>query len=341
MHRLTRLGPRFAGGGRWPRPTIAAFIAAFVACIDVPCFAEADPAADGLASARALFATALSDEDAGRYDVALEEFLRVRLAKDTAPVEYRIATCYEGLGRPAPAFRAYRAAIRLGQGEAAMADVVVAARERLKVLSRHVAWLMLVLPDAASPETSVRIDDAAVASDALKGPIALEPGSHTVVATSPGAAPFRSQIALPEGGEATVAVALERASSPVQVSSASREGDARRTAAWITVAAGGVLIVASAATWLARSEDIASLDRSCPAGDCPRSDMAALESTRNRALVEGPLATALGAGGIVAAAVGSILILTPAGPRAPGVGHAGLTPAVGKDGACALWSGVF
>jgi hypothetical protein len=48
--------------------------------------------------ARALFAEALSDQEAGRTAMALEKYRRVAEVRDTAQVEYRIGTCLEGLG---------------------------------------------------------------------------------------------------------------------------------------------------------------------------------------------------------------------------------------------------
>src|ERR1019366_8707267 len=70
----------------------------------------AAPTPDPLVAARALFAEALQDEEAGRFAVALEKFERVRAVRDTASIEYRIASCHEGLGEPAEAYRAYDAA---------------------------------------------------------------------------------------------------------------------------------------------------------------------------------------------------------------------------------------
>src|ERR1700733_11973829 len=68
---------------------------------------HASPDPDPLAAARALFGEALVAEQAGRFAEALEKFERVRAVRDTASVEYRIGSCHEGLGEPAPAVRAY------------------------------------------------------------------------------------------------------------------------------------------------------------------------------------------------------------------------------------------
>ena len=105
--------------------------------------------ADRLAGARALFSEALRDEEAGRLSDALQKFERVREVRDTAPVEYRIGSCNEGLGKPVAAYVAYRDAIALGQDDANSLDVVRGALDRLDALGHHVARLILVLPEGA------------------------------------------------------------------------------------------------------------------------------------------------------------------------------------------------
>jgi hypothetical protein len=91
-----------------------------------------------LGAARQLFAEALRAEKEKRFDVALDGFRRVREVRDTAPVEYRIGTCLEGLGRLPEAISAYTAAVRLSEGDAAAADVGAGSRERIDALSKLV-----------------------------------------------------------------------------------------------------------------------------------------------------------------------------------------------------------
>src|ERR1700689_5468470 len=120
------------------------------------------PPADPLAPARALFAEALRDEDAQRFSDALQKFQRVRSVRDTAPIEYRIGACYEGLGQPLPALAAYREATLLGQGDPQSADVVTASLDRLQALAKHLARLTLVLPSPSPTDAQVRVDDRSI-----------------------------------------------------------------------------------------------------------------------------------------------------------------------------------
>jgi len=220
----------------------------------------AAPTPDPLAAARALFAEALQDEEAGRFAVALEKFERVRAVRDTASIEYRIASCHEGLGEPAEAYRAYDAAEALGRQDPQSADVARAASARRDALAKQVARLTLVPPGPPPP------------------------------------AP----------GEPQPAPALE---TPAAVTARSP------WPGWITVGGGTALVAASAILLVVRADDIAALNRACPGGRCPPgADANALESTRSRALVEGPLAVACGVVGVAALGIGLVLVESAHGP---------------------------
>jgi hypothetical protein len=268
------------------------------------------PSADPLAPARALFADALRDEDAQRFSDALQKFVRVRAVRDTASIEYRIGACYEGLGQPLPAFAAYKQATVLGQSDLESADVVTAAVDRLRDLAKHIARLTLVLPSPAPADMQVRVDGAPVSQLADRDPVPLQPGSHVVIVTATGVAPFRSEVVLSEGAQASLPVSLTRLAPDTPPDGAAR------TAGWIAIAAGGALLVTSAVLLLARHDDISTLDRACPGGLCPPDANAlALDSTRNHALVEGPVGAAFGIAGIAATGVGAVLVLTSKGTR--------------------------
>jgi len=296
-----------------------------------PAAAPADP----LAPARALFAEALSDEQAHRFSDALQKFQRVRAVRDTAAVEYRIGTCYEGLGQPLPAFAAYREATALGQNDPDSVDIVAAAGDRLHSLGKHLARLTLVLPSPAPPDVQIRVDDALTSESSVASPVALEPGRHVVVVTAAGVAPYRSEVVLSEGAEASLPVSLAPLPSGLAPGGAPGESSAgsARSAGWISIAAGGALLATSAVLLVARHDDISTLDGTCPGGLCqPGANAPALESTRSRALVEGPTGVALGIAGVAAAGVGAVLVLTAKGtpvtawltPDARGVSVAGV-----------------
>jgi hypothetical protein len=269
---------------------------------------------DRLVAARALFSEALRDEEAGRFADALQKFQRVRDVRDTAPVEYRIGSCNEGLGKPVAAYAAYRDAIALGQDDANNLDVVHGALDRLDALGHHIARLTLVLPEGVPPDTEVRIDDAPVARNEITRPVPVEPGPHVVTAVATGAPPFRREIVLPAGAQASVIVAVGSAATPAPTDvSHATAGPAPnwRTGGFVLAGAGTTLVAAAVVLLVAREDDIAMLVRACPADACPPgANAGALESTRNRALVEGPLGAALGGVGAAMVGLGAYLVLS-------------------------------
>lgn len=289
-------------------------------------------ASDELAGARATFAEALRDEEAKRFAAALEKFRRVRAVRDTAAVEYRMGTCYEGLGLGVDAYTAYREATRLGKDDPRNAEVVAASADRLHALDKHLASLTLSLPAEAPANTEVRVDDRAIPSASLQDAVVLEPGTHVVTALAPASTPSRSEIVLPEGAHVSLTIPLGRPAPPPPPPTApvapsavpdgsapSRQGDGSsapaspggtlQAAGWLAVAGGGALLVAGGVVWALRENDIGKLNGACPGGTCPPgSDEDGLTSTRNRALTEGPVAIGLGAVGALGLAAGAYLL---------------------------------
>ncbi len=68
---------------------------------------------------------------------------------------------------------------------------------------------------------------------------------------------------------------------------------------------------------LVRHSDIQSIEAACPNDVCPLDQASALEGTRNRALVEGPLGVSVGVVGLVAAGVGIPIFIRDRSKRAP------------------------
>ena len=245
----------------------------------VPSRSPSRPRASRSPRDAALFGEALIDEGAGRYRTALDKFARVMATRDTAPVEYRTATCVEGLGQLPAAYDAYGSAVCLGASEPSMTDVVQAARTRRDALSKRVARLTLVPPDSATA-FSVQVDDATYPRETLGQPIVLDAGRHTVVATAFGQGPFRSQVSIPEGGVASLPIVFAQTGAdspgPSPSSSPASPGEApapaagnNRTLGWILTGAGGALLVGSGVLLFLRHQDISTLDSACPGGACP------------------------------------------------------------------------
>jgi hypothetical protein len=329
--------------GRSRRALIASCLALGMALNPLSAWARGgEGATEGeLAAARSLFAEAFKDEEAKRFADALDKFQRVRSVRDTAQVEYRIGSCYEGLGQQVPAYVAYREATVLGRDDVKATDVVAAAIERLRALTKHLGSLTLSLPARSPPDMQVRLDDTVMPLSTLSEPIVLEPGPHFVSATAADATPFRSSIVLPEGAHMALTISLEPRQvaapeparpepfAPVVVPARRTEtpprprasDTGRRTAGWITVGTGGVLLGGAAAVAIARSRDLSMINAKCTNEgknevcsnvDSPL-DRTSFNNARNRINVYGPLALSLGAAGLVAAGVGTYLVLSSRG----------------------------
>jgi hypothetical protein len=272
----------------------------------VPTDAQAE-----LAAARALFAEALHDEEEGRLAMALEKFRRVRDVRDTASVEYRIATCEEGLGHLVVSATTYQAAIRLGEGSPETETVAAGARERLQAVQKRVGHLTLTTTSPAPADREVLVDGAAPST---LTDIPIDPGPHVITARAAGALPFRTEVTLPDGARLTVSIPLLPSALPEPV-----RGDGSRTVGWISTAGGAALLAGSGIVALVRLNDIGSLNNTCPLGDCPSSaNESSLNATRSRALAEGPIAVGLAAAGAIAAGAGLFILLRPSS-RAPSV----------------------
>jgi hypothetical protein len=293
-------------------------------------------APDALASARALFAEALRDEEAGRYGEALTKFERVRAVRDTASIEFRIGSCHEGLGEPVPAYRAYLAAKTLGATDPQGTDVSHAASDRLDALARHLARLTLIMPNPAPTDAQVWVDDGAAGT---QDPIPLAPGRHVVTATAGGAAPFRSEIALAEGAQVALTVTLQPPPAPQPIEpqppppAPPPEKDTLAPVRWLTVGGGVGLMAVSAVLLVARHNDISDLNRACMTmTGCPRDQQSELESTRQQALVLGPWGVACGVAGIALAGAGIYWIVTAHRPAAAGPAVS-VVPMIGLESA--------
>jgi hypothetical protein len=287
-----------------------------------------EDAGTDLATARQLFTDAMADESAKRFDTALDKYRRVGAVKDTANVRYRMATCLEALGRRAEALSSYQAAARLSDGDRTQAEVFRAASEHAGQLDRVVPRLTIVLPAGAPVETQVRVDDSPVDAAALHDAMPLEPGTHTISATAPGDAPFRTAVTLGEGGRVSITVDLSPiAPRPAASASAAVPGtppagsDVPRPShgapagAWVALGLGGALAAGSVVSFVLRSMDLNTLDKDCPPSTttpnqvlCTQAHLDDAKTVQSRARIEGPLGIGLGAGAVVSLGVGVWLL---------------------------------
>ena len=289
-----------------------------------PAFAAAQTPAE-LSDARKTFTSALTDEEHGNFEVALEKFRRVQAVRETVAVRYRVGACLEALGRLKEASVAYEGAIALGSGgDPSNAESIKAARAKVADIGKRMPQLSLIVSETAPPGVEVELDHEVVPAAALRAPILVDPGPHVVSANAPGATPFRTDLALAEGAHLSLAIPLvvppPAIVPPPPIAPPKKEvppdsSEHRpNVAGWIAVGAGAALLVGAGAFVLVRHGEISDLNRACTGGVCPRSREAELTSLRSHAVTNGTVGATFAVAGVVAAGVGAYLLLVKGGP---------------------------
>jgi hypothetical protein len=283
-----------------------------------------------LAEARRTFTSALADEEHASFEAALEKYRRVQAVRETVAVRYRIGACLEALGRLKEAMAAYEGAIALGSGgDPNNAEAIKAARAKVADLAKRLPQLTISLSEPAPPGAEVALDREGVPAAMLRTPISVDPGTHAVSATAPGAAPFHTELTLAEGAHLALTIPLGASAPPEQSSTHAIPSEkpaesprASRTAGWITLGAGAALLLGAGAVMLVRHGEISDLTQACPNGVCPSAREAELSATRTRAVTNGTIAAVLAGAGVVAGGVGAYFVFFKDAPSSPAVSAA-------------------
>ncbi len=256
--------------------------------------------------------------------------------------EFRLAECYEGLGRFASAW-----ALFVDVGDRSDSQGMVPqrqkARQRADAIEPKLAWLTLVVPPevAALPGLAILCDDAPIQSASFGVALPLDPGPHRVSAVAPGklawasgvttAAPGeRAVLTIPSLADAVVATPLPLVPPPSSPDRARAAAIGLASTAGLGVAVGsvfGALSLARNAAWQAAVADPVNGCSAAPAPACSPAGAARIRIIEQQ---RGAYATASTAGFVLAgaAAVGAVVSLVVA-PRAAvtvgplGVGVAG------------------
>lgn len=133
--------------------------------------------------------------DEGKYAEACEAFDESMRLEPGGGTLLNLALCHEFLGKYATATREYREALDRAIADGRQ-DRRQLAHDRLDVVSARVARFVVEIGDATS--VTVTMDGEPVPSSALKRPIALDPGQHTLVVSIPGEVPFEHRFAIPK-----------------------------------------------------------------------------------------------------------------------------------------------
>jgi len=191
----------------------ASNLAAVFLLVAVAQNARADePSANDKNLAQSLFDQARTLMDQGRYADACPRFADSERLDPGGGTILNLALCYDKLGKLALAYNTYNEAISLSITEHRR-EREKFARDRAAALATRLPRLTLKVTEA-SPTTDVRLDGARVPESAWGTAMAVDPGAHTVEATAPDRAPWKTVLSVAEGEAREVPITLA-ATTPV------------------------------------------------------------------------------------------------------------------------------
>ena len=177
----------------------SALLAALLAL--TPALASAQPAAPD-AQARAAFDRGIADVDAGRFANAVAAFEESYRLRPAAVVLFNLASAYSRLGRHQQAIATFERYLAEGGGRLPP-DRVQSVRARIAELRRDLPVVLLRVRPAPFTLT---VDGR---SQTVTGEeLALDPGSHLLVASAPSRASQQREVTLAPGGRVTWDVEL-------------------------------------------------------------------------------------------------------------------------------------
>lgn len=289
--------------------------------------AQGPAAADNeaLKRAREQFGQALALQTGGDWAGALALLKEVAAVKPTPQVRFNIALCEERLGRLVAALGDYELAGADAQAEKAD-RVRQEVDSRLESLRARVPRVVVERGEGAESAT-ISLDGVSLGDSVVNTPLPVDPGPHTVEATSPRFLPFKQAFRVAEMETATIQIKLSPVPKaapvePAAPSPAKPPAQGVRTAGFIVGGFGLASLLTSGAMFYLRQNTISDLDQQCGAARsaCPPSS----KDTADR----GKLYTALGNAtlvtGAVALGIGATLVIV--GGRAPEQARVALTP---------------
>jgi hypothetical protein len=186
-------------------------------------------------AAQEFFVEAMRLMSAKKYADACEKFARSQELDPGMGTQFRLAECYEKLGRLATAYEQYISVADAAQ-EVGKKDRETLARKRADALEPRVARLTIVIsPNLLEVPGLEVIRDGAVVSKELWGkPAYIDPGDHVVTIKATGRLPLESK--LWAEGAARLVVNITSLEKPPPVAAPPRS----KTPAIIMAAGGGL-----------------------------------------------------------------------------------------------------
>ncbi|UQA56826.1 hypothetical protein [Polyangium aurulentum] len=151
-----------------------------------------------------------------RYAEACERFARSQQLDPGMGTQYRLAECYEKLGRLASAYEQFIAVAEAARASG-KADREAVARKRAAALEAQVAKLTIEIPPAVAALSGleVRRDGALVDRKLWGTPVPVDPGDHIVTVKAPRKKPWEGKVWAEGTSKLLVSVAALEDSAPL------------------------------------------------------------------------------------------------------------------------------
>ncbi len=159
-----------------------------------------------LTTARAVFAQAVVDEQAGRWVDALVKIRRAAAVKMTPGLRFHIALCEEKSGHLVAALDDYTAAQTAARAESNR-EVLDLVTEPITSLQARMPTVTINVParfSSGDVRAEVLLDGVTLAPASVGTPVRVDVGSHTIQARAPGETPYAMTLTVVERQAATV-----------------------------------------------------------------------------------------------------------------------------------------
>lgn len=156
--------------------------------------------------AQALFDDARRLMDQKRYAEACPKLAESQRLDPGGGTLLNLAVCHAGEGKTATALVEYNEALSMATRDGRR-DREELARSAIAKLEGEVPRLTVVVPPRhRTPGLDVKIDDTPLPSVAWDVPMPVDPGSHAIIATVPGGAPWTAVISILEREKKTIEI---------------------------------------------------------------------------------------------------------------------------------------
>jgi hypothetical protein len=322
-------------------------VVVFALVVSVAPCALAGPPAEAVKQAQVLFDEGRRLVDQKRYAEACPKFVQSQELDPGMGTQFRLAECYEKLGKLASAYEQYIAVAEAARA-AKKPDREAVAQKRATALEPKIPRLTIDVPASVSSLDGVEVSrDGKPVEKRLWGtPVPVDAGDHTVAVKAPGRVPWEGKVTLEGTGKLSLSVpALE----PVPVEKPPPPPPRRSTVPAIALGVGGGVGIAVGATFLglraAKASSAHTLHDKIVAqkGTCLgggqgafASDCAALASATSAGDTFGTVSI-LGFAAFGAAAAGMVTYLLLPDPK-PASARVQVAPVVGRgEGGVVAW----